>query len=594
MKPTFLALASAVACAVFAGAVPLANLAWNLPPTARIEGETLAVEVPPGDGNVRAEAYAHCTAELDLSEILDAGLGAAVSVRVRAVGVSEPDAPWNGVKFMLRYVEEDTGETRWPGVKLPRGTFDWTNATVRLNRLAAPVPPAGGRVTLVLGLQGCTGRAEFDLTSLVLSAEPSGLEPVNQNYIVRYPDDDSDNRRPTTDNPPLRGNLLQGPSGLAGSPQPGGRRGAPLCGCMLPGRATTEDDIETLHRWGATLARFQIMRNWFMDNDCQDLDEYARWIDSRLDNLEDVLRWAAARGMKICVDLHSPPGGKRPGDRAMNMFFEEKYADAFVETWKRIAARCAPILQTTGPVIYGYDLVNEPVQKEAAPFGYWELQRRAAEAVRAIDPVTPVIVESNLSAAPSAFRYLSPLAMDNVIYQIHLYKPHDYTHQGIQGVPVGAVWPDPGRGATATSCAGRWSLCATSSAGTAPASTSANSVRHPAPPARKTTCATASPYSKNTDGTGPTTPSANRRSGTSKRNLTPPENTSLRPTLHASALFSTVSPRARLTTRPVVRTGTWTSSPRPARSRSSALGRKSSTGRRNTASTRRRISRSGP
>ena len=446
MKPTFLALASVVACAVFAGAVPLANLAWNLPPTARIEGETLAVEVPPGDGNVRAEAYAHCTAELDLSEILDAGLGAAVSVRVRAVGVSEPDAPWNGVKFMLRYVEEDTGETRWPGVKLPRGTFDWTNATVRLNRLAAPVPPAGGRVTLVLGLQGCTGRAEFDLTSLVLSAEPSGLEPVNQNYIVRYPDDDSDNRRPTTDNPPLRGNLLQGPSGLAGSPQPGGRRGAPLCGCMLPGRATTEDDIETLHRWGATLARFQIMRNWFMDNDCQDLDEYARWIDSRLDNLEDVLRWAAARGMKICVDLHSPPGGKRPGDRAMNMFFEEKYADAFVETWKRIAARCAPILQTTGPVIYGYDLVNEPVQKEAAPFGYWELQRRAAEAVRAIDPVTPVIVESNLSAAPSAFRYLSPLAMDNVIYQIHLYKPHDYTHQGIQGVPVGAVWPDPGKG----------------------------------------------------------------------------------------------------------------------------------------------------
>ena len=189
------------------------------------------------------------------------------------------------------------------------------------------------------------------------------------------------------------------------------------------------------------MARFQIMRNWFMDNDCRDLDEYAAWIDSRLDNLEDVLRWAGARGMKICVDLHSPPGGKRPGDRAMNMFFEEKYADAFVETWKRIATRFKG-----NPAIYGYDLVNEPHQKTPAPFSYWELQRRGAEAVRAIDPHTPIVVESNLSDAPSAFRYLSPLAMDNVIYQVHCYRPGDYTHQGVRGNPVGAVWPDPAKG----------------------------------------------------------------------------------------------------------------------------------------------------
>ena len=63
---------------------------------------------------------------------------------------------------------------------------------------------------------------------------------------------------------------------------------------MLPGRDPTEDDIETLHRWGATLVRFQITRNWHKVDDNQDLDEYARWIDSRLDNLEKVvLRWCA-------------------------------------------------------------------------------------------------------------------------------------------------------------------------------------------------------------------------------------------------------------------------------------------------------------
>ena len=403
--------------AAAAHAVPLTNLVWTLPPCARMEGDVLVVEVPPSDPGSGAETYAHCRAELDLSGMLEDGGGAAVSVRVRASGVTRPDAPWNGVKAMLPYVEEGTGEKRWPGAKLPVGTFDWTNATVRVNGLAAPVPPAGGRATLVLGLQGCTGRAEFDLSTLDLAAEDLGVRRVNQDWIVRYPDV-----------PPRSGDF----------PQKGRQ---PLRGCMLPARATTEDDVETLHRWGATMARFQIMRNWFMDNDCQDLDEYARWIDSRLDNLEDVLRWAEARGMKICVDLHSPPGGKRPGDRTMNMFFEEKYADAFVETWKRIAARFRG-----HPALYGYDLVNEPVQRLPVAVGYWEIQRRAAEAVRAIDPDTPIVVESNLSASPAAFRYLSPLAMDNVIYQIHVYTPHDYTHQGIRGTPRGAVWPDPAAG----------------------------------------------------------------------------------------------------------------------------------------------------
>ena len=474
--------------AAAASAAPLTNLVWTLPSTARIEGDVLVVDVPPGDPETGAEAHAHCRAELDLSDILGEGNGAAVSVRLRARDVTKPDAPWNGVKAMLHYVEEGTGEKQWPGVKFPIGTFDWTNATVRVNRLAAPVPPAGGKATLILGLQGCTGHVEFDLSTLDLAAEDLGVRRVNQDWIVRYPEAPrsgamtgaasqqmtgapaaqmkgaalqqmtSAPAAQMNDDPSFAGGAGTLHSAEGGPSFAGGagtlhfreadpslhavaQRRTPLRGCMLPGRATTEDDIETLHRWGATMARFQIMRNWFMDNDCRDLEEYAQWIDSRLDNLEDVLRWAEARGMKICVDLHSPPGGKRPGDRTMNMFFEEKYADAFVETWKRIAARFKG-----HPAIYGYDLVNEPVQKMPAPFDYWELQRRAAEAVRAIDPDTPIVVESNLSAAPSAFRYLSPLAMDNVIYQIHVYKPHDYTHQGIKGTPLGAVWPDPARG----------------------------------------------------------------------------------------------------------------------------------------------------
>ena len=222
---------------------------------------------------------------------------------------------------------------------------------------------------------------------------------------------------------------------------------------MLPARDTTEGDVAELASWGATMARFQIMRRFLSVEDNQDLPEYWAWVDSRLDNLEDVLTWANARGMKICVDLHSFPGGLRASDRDSNMLYDEKWAEAFVETWRRIAARCAPIVQTMGPVIYGYDLVNEPKQTSFAPISYWEIQRRAAEAVRAIDPVTPIVVESNMAASPGAFRYLSPLAMDNVIYQIHFYGPQPFTHQGVATnarrqdgkIPF---WPDPSKGWT--------------------------------------------------------------------------------------------------------------------------------------------------
>ncbi len=82
-----------------------------------------------------------------------------------------------------------------------------------------------------------------------------------------------------------------------------------LSGCMLPERPTTEEDLDTLASWGATMARFQIVRNFLATDDNQDLDDYFAWLDARLDHFADALRWAAARGPKICVDLHVSPAG---------------------------------------------------------------------------------------------------------------------------------------------------------------------------------------------------------------------------------------------------------------------------------------------
>ena len=423
----------------FVNSVPFVADNFTLPPGARIEGTTLIAEIVPGS----ATNAVHCEAPLDLSGLLSDETGLVLAIRLRADGVTKPAHDWNGVKFMLRYEDADTGKTHFPGASVPVGTYGWRTVTNRVNILTTPVNPVDGRATLVLGLQESTGRVEFDLSSLALATEDVGVSPVNRDYIVRYPENDVGHKEH------IESSFVPSVSFVAENNQP-------LRGCMLPHRdPVTEDDIETLHRWGATLVRYQISRNWSAVDDNQDLDEYAAWVDSRLDNLMDVLAWCAARGMKVCVDLHSPPGGKRAGDRAMNMFFEEKFANAFVETWRRIATRCAvcaPALQSAGP-LYGYDLVNEPIQRVPAPFSYWELQRRAAEAIREIDPTTAIVVESNLGCVAESYRYLSPLAMDNVIYQVHLYKPYEYTHQGVWGNPRELdgrplVWPDPARGWT--------------------------------------------------------------------------------------------------------------------------------------------------
>ena len=390
----------------------LTGLSWRLPPKfATLDGDRLVIDIP-------ADAYpadAVAEAELPLA-LFDGATGFSIAVEAEGTALAKPTHSYLGLKFQFHVHQESTGRDWWPNCA--NEFDDFGPKTLRNDIAFGGMEPAGTvSVTLMLGLQGTSGRVVFDLSTLSGAPSEGLFRLINQDYIVRYPS--------------------AGGTGDGASP---GR--CPLRGCMLPGRATTEDDIETLHQWGATLARFQITRNWSAVDDNQDLDEYARWVDSRLDNLVDVLRWARARDMRIVVDLHALPGG-RGKRREMNMFRDKRYADAFVDTWRRIATRCAPIVQSMGPVIYGYDLVNEPVQLGRAPYDYWTLQRLAAEAVREIDPDTAIIVESNGWDAAPSYAYLSPLAMDNVIYQVHVYTPMEFTHQGVHNAPTGPKWPDP-------------------------------------------------------------------------------------------------------------------------------------------------------
>ena len=211
-------------------------------------------------------------------------------------------------------------------------------------------------------------------------------------------------------------------------------------GVMSPARDMAENDFKTLESWGATLLRYQIVRDWHGVNANRDIIEYDRWMASRLDHLDKVvLPLAVKHGLEIAIDVHVPPGG-RDAASEHNMFYEERYARYFVDMWRRIARR---FKGRKG--IYGYDLINEPCHKRMAVpgFDYWNLQRKAAEAVRAEDPSTPIIVTSNEWGGPAGFTVLKPLAVENVIYQVHMYEPFEFTHQRVLGTrPWTEPWPN--------------------------------------------------------------------------------------------------------------------------------------------------------
>ena len=385
------------ACAPVPKQVSIGKLKWTLPEFARIEGSRLVVDIL---ASQRARSSV-ARAELDVTSY--AGHTLRFEVSTTAKDVAKPERPYWGSKFQLA-VEYADGTREWPGAGGGEGS--WT-AEQSFRALLRRQPIR--RASLELGIQSSTGRMEYDLSSLKIWDEGELFKLVNRDFQVRYPESVA------------------------------GRR--PLRGVMLPGsaREITEDHFVTLEEWGATLVRFQFSHGWDRVGAWLDCSEYDRYVDGELDALEKrILPWAGKYGIKVCIDLHAVPGARIAPGTELRMFFERKYRDHFVATWRRIASRL-----TEDPRLYGYDLVNEPCQTTPAPYSYLHVQLDAARAIREVDAKTPIIVEANEYDSPMAFGYLSPLAMDNVIYEVHSYLPMAFTHQNVGPRKSGTLKPYP-------------------------------------------------------------------------------------------------------------------------------------------------------
>ncbi len=325
------------------------------------------------------------------------GLSLEFEGQAKADGVSRPEHGYNGVKFMLHF-KAASGE-RWVNQTDVFGTFDWKTLS-----FAVPIPEDAGAGEICLGLQDSSGKAWFrELRAKILRT---------RSPILPEPDPKAA--------PPYKGHDL---------PR--------LRGVMSP-NAFKDEDLRNLGmEWKANLIRWQITRNWGQNGTERDLDEYDSWLNGRLDELDQALAACKKYGIKAVIDLHSPPGG-RDENRDMAMFYEKKYQDHFVAVWEKIAKR-----YKDNSAVWGYDLVNEPTCNKLTLPGMDSLatQVRAARAIRAIDAKTAIIIESENWDSPEAFAWLTPIDVPNVVYQVHMYTPHTFTHQGVFSKTVGITYP---------------------------------------------------------------------------------------------------------------------------------------------------------
>ena len=203
-------------------------------------------------------------------------------------------------------------------------------------------------------------------------------------------------------------------------------------GAMVSGTSIAKPGaIGEFSGWGANLIRYQFVGGGPKETS----EQYLNWGREHMKALDAILPELRKHGIKVVIDLHSGPNPVNELLQNVGVW-SLPAQDMIVELWKEIARH-----YRGNPNIYGYDILNEPLEANYAyqPGGALDWNRlaeRIAQAIRKIDPETPIIVSSAVGGNAVGFAALRPIDVGNVIYTVHFYLPFGYTHQGVFQNPL--------------------------------------------------------------------------------------------------------------------------------------------------------------
>lgn len=328
-----------------------------------------------------------------------------ISGRIKAESVAEPPQPYNGIKMML--ILDGPGGKQWLQQGGIWGTFDWKEIVFNVN-----VPEDITEATLHLGIESTTGTALFDDIAITVIGKKPPIPTEKPAFVYKG-----------HELPRLRGTMIQ------------------------PDSFKPEDLKVLAGDWKANHVRWQLTWGGFPNSpaDTATIKEFDAWIDRQCAQLDKMLPEFERYGVLVTLDLHTPPGGRVPGeDSVMRMFQEKQFQDAFVATWQKLARKYKDV-----KAIWSYDILNEPVEPNNMIYGkkilnWRDLALKTSKEIRKIDPEKAIVIEPEPWGGPGALEWFVPFdprEVPNVVYSVHMYLPQIFTHQGVGESPIGAVYP---------------------------------------------------------------------------------------------------------------------------------------------------------
>ncbi|WMJ73964.1 cellulase family glycosylhydrolase [Cytophagaceae bacterium ABcell3] len=209
-------------------------------------------------------------------------------------------------------------------------------------------------------------------------------------------------------------------------------------GDPLPNEHHGEEDYQEVNEMGLNAVRFYLNYLTFEDeeNPYTYKEEGWEWIDQNIS-------WAKKHDVFLILNIHVPQGGFQSQCEGTALWEEQENQERLVALWKAIAERYKDETQ-----IAGYDILNEPTPTESVE--QWSLlAQEIIDNIRSVDDNHLIIAERAI-AIDCDYGYndgnhnYPDITEDNLMYTVHFYDPHEYTHQMQEWANTGdgGTYPD--------------------------------------------------------------------------------------------------------------------------------------------------------
>ena len=198
----------------------------------------------------------------------------------------------------------------------------------------------------------------------------------------------------------------------------------------------SEKDIEDLSEWGVGHIRLS-----FPTEPLMNVEPPYDFNENSFEKLAKILDICEKYNIGVIIDPHKYPGTGHQWTMLGNDEFwtDFKWHENVIAIWERIAKICT----SKGEVVAGYALLNEPAipynHKKNTPSDLNLFYTKLITAIRKIDNKHAIILSAprlgttggNDKDYVDGLEYLEPLNDKNLCYEIHMYQPMGFTHQGV-------------------------------------------------------------------------------------------------------------------------------------------------------------------